>query len=491
MAKPTCTILALACLSTLGTAADLPHSTPEAQGVSSAAVLDFVHAADHNLHSLHSFMLVRHGAVLAEGWWAPYSAQSPHALYSLTKSFTSTAVGLAISEKRLSLDDPILKFFPDDGPAKPGPNLRSMRVRDLLRMSTGQETEPPRPESQSWAKAFLAHPVPFKPGTHFLYNTSAACMLAAIVEKVTGMSVLDYLSPRLFEPIGIPRPSWDKSPQGVNIGGYGLRIRTEDIARFGLLYLHQGAWEGKQVIPRAWVEAATSLQTSNGSNPASDWDQGYGYQFWRCRHGCFRGDGAFGQFCIVSPTQDSVVAITSGLSDMQAVLDLVWDKLLPAMSPSPLPPNDAMDQELTQTLRSLSLPLPRGNAAPADVLGRTYRFPQNRMKLETISLARSGAGLISLICRFDGSQARIECGQGTWKVQTTRWASEVQPIAASGAWVAPDTFHASICEYETPFVYTVTLKFAGKNVYCSCEANVAFGPSKATEMTGTEEATGL
>ena len=265
--------------------AALPRSNPEAQGVSSSAILSFVEAADRNIDALHSLMILRHGQVIAEGWWSPYGAESPHMLFSLSKSFTSTAIGLAIAEGRLSVDDEVLKFFPEDMPQEPNNNLKAMRVRDLLRMNTGQESEPPRPPAQSWKKAFLSHPVRFKPGTHFLYNTSATYMLAAIVEKTTGMSLLDYLKPRLFDPLGIENPTWEKSPEGINTGGYGLSIRTEDIARFGQLYLQKGKWQGKQLVPVAWVEEATSFQTSNGSNPKSDWDQGYGYQFWRCRNG--------------------------------------------------------------------------------------------------------------------------------------------------------------------------------------------------------------
>ena len=283
---------------------------------------------------MNSFMLVRHGHVVAEGWWAPYGPDAPHSLYSLSKSFTSTAVGLAIAEGKLSVDDEVLKFFPEDAPAEPGSNLKAMRVSDLLRMSTGHQVEPQRPPDKAWTKTFLAQPVPFKPGTHFLYNTSATYMLSAIVQKATGMTVLDYLRPRLFDPLGIEHPTWETSPQGISTGGFGLSIRTEDIARFGQLYLQKGKWNGKQLVPAAWVEAATARQTSNGSNPKSDWDQGYGYQFWRCRHGAYRGDGAFGQFCIVMPEQDAVIAITSGVKDMQAVLNLVWDKLLPAMKPA-------------------------------------------------------------------------------------------------------------------------------------------------------------
>src|SRR5262245_26309306 len=217
-------------------AADLPRSSPEAQGVSSSAVLAFVRAADKDLDALHSFMLVRHGHVVAEGWWTPYATDSPHMLFSLSKSFTSTAVGLAVAEGKLSIDDPVLQFFPDEAPAEPSANLKAMRLSDLLRMNTGHQTEPPRRPNESWAKTFLAHPVPFKPGTHFLYNTSATYMLSAAVQKATGQTVLDFLKPRLFEPLGIERPTWEVSPQGITTGGYGLSVRTEDIAKFGQLY---------------------------------------------------------------------------------------------------------------------------------------------------------------------------------------------------------------------------------------------------------------
>src|SRR5205085_7858891 len=240
-------------------------------------------------------------------------------LYSLSKSFTSTAVGLAIAEGKLSLDDEMVKLFPDDVPPSTGNNLRLMRVSDLLRMSTGQQTEPPRKPDEVWTRTFLAHQVPFKPGTHFLYNTSATYMLSAAVQKATGQTLLDYLKPRLFDPLGIENPTWEKSPQGISTGGYGLSVRTEDIAKFGQLYLQKGKWNGRQLVPEAWVGAATARQTSNGSNPRSDWDQGYGYQFGRRRRGAYRGDGAVGQVWVVLPEQDAVVAITPEGRSVEAV----------------------------------------------------------------------------------------------------------------------------------------------------------------------------
>ncbi len=486
----TLSVIALVAMSSsICIGADLPRSSPEAQGVSSSAVLSFVEAADKNIDSMHSFMLVRHGHVVAEGWWSPYHAEAPHSLYSLSKSFTSTAVGLAIAEGKLSLDDEVLKFFPEDAPPQPSNNLKAMRVSDLLRMSTGHQTEPPRTPDQPWTKTFLAQPVPFKPGTHFLYNTSATYMLSAIVQKATGMTVLDYLRPRLFEPLGIEHPTWETSPQGISAGGFGLSIRTEDIARFGQLYLQKGKWQGKQLVPEAWVEAATARQTSNGSNPKSDWDQGYGYQFWRCRHGAYRGDGAFGQYCVVMPEQDAVIAITSGVKDMQAVLNLVWDKLLPAMKPSPLPADDEARQKLEHTLKGLSLRPQEGSGSPAKVSGKKYVFPANQRKLEAITLESDGKdGAVTLVARFDGVEQRIACGRGAWQKGRVAWGSlPQQPAAASGAWTADDTFTAKLCFYETPFIVTVSLKFSGKELQYDSESNVGFGPTKESQLVGKAE----
>jgi CubicO group peptidase (beta-lactamase class C family) len=472
--------------SSLSYGAGLPRSSPETQGVSSAAILAFVEAADKNIDALHSFLLVRHGHVLAEGWWAPYLAESPHSLFSLSKSFTSTAVGLAIAEGKLNLDDEVLKFFPEDAPSAPNHNLKLMRISDLLRMSTGQQSEAPRTVDQPWTKSFLSQPVPFKPGTHFLYNTMGTYMLSAIVQKATGMTVLDYLRPRLFAPLGIEHPTWETSPQGISAGGFGLSIRTEDIARFGQLCLQRGKWQGKQLVPEAWIDAATARQTSNGSNPQSDWDQGYGYQFWRCRHGAYRGDGAFGQFCVVLPEQDAVIAITSGVKDMQSVLDLVWEKLLPAMNGSSLPVDDAAQKKLQHTLKGLSLRPQEGSGAPAKVLGNKYVFPDNERKLEAITLAGDGKdGAPTLVTRCDGVEQRIVCGHGVWCKGQAAWgALPLQPVAASGAWTADGTFTARLCFYETPFTITVRLKFSGKELQYSSQSNVGFGATKEPQLLG-------
>ena len=341
-----------------------PRSTPEAHGISSAALLTFVQTIEQQIDALHSFMLLRHGQVVAEGWWSPYAADEPHMLFSLSKSFTSTAIGLAVAEGRLAVTDRVLSFFPEEAPAEVSDNLAAMRIHDLLAMATGHTEDTTAYLRQdpdgNWARAFLARPVDRTPGTHFVYNSGATYMLSALLQKITGMTLVEYLRPRLFDPLGIDYATWDSCPRGINVGGWGLWITTDSIARFGQLYLQQGRWQGQQLVPTDWVATASTKQVSNGSKPESDWEQGYGYQFWRCRHNAYRGDGAFGQYCIVMPEQDAVLAITSGLKDMQAPLNVIWEKLLPSLGDQPLPPDVAAHNTLTRKLATLVRPPMQG-----------------------------------------------------------------------------------------------------------------------------------
>jgi CubicO group peptidase (beta-lactamase class C family) len=344
----------------------LPRSTPEAQGISSQAIFDFIEAADKNVNTMHSFMILRHGQVISEGWWKPEVADEPHVLNSVSKSFNSTAVGLAIAEGKLRLNDPVLKFFPDDAPANPSGNLKAMTVRDLLTMTGGHDTEPKSVHGAPTVKEFLAQPVVYKPGTHFLYNTMGAYTLSAIVTKVTGQTVLDYLKSRLFEPLGIENPRWDSSPEGNSLGGYGLYLRTEDIAKFGQLYLQKGKWNGRQLIPAKWIKQATQKQVSNEkeshANIGPDWKEGYGFQFWCCRYHAYRADGAGGQFIVVMPDQDMVVAITADHANMQAELDAIWNHLLPAVHSRALSADAVGQEKLKQAIANLVVhPAPEKN----------------------------------------------------------------------------------------------------------------------------------
>ena len=480
----------------------LPRSTPEAQGIPTAAIADFVASAEKTVTSLHSFMLLRHGAVVAEGWWRPYRPETPHMLFSLSKSFTSTAVGLAVAEGRLAVEDPVLSFFPADAPKKVSQNLAEMKVYHLLSMSTGhdQDTTERSLRSRNPFKAFLSLPVEHAPGTHFVYNSGASYILAAIVQKLTGQTLVEYLTPRLFEPLGITGATWESHPNGVNFGGWGLNIKTEDIAHFGQLYLQKGLWNNRRILSEAWVEAATSKQVSNEDNPDPDWSQGYGYQFWRCRHKIYRGDGAFGQYCIVMPDQEAVLAITAGVPTMQVVLNVVWDKLLPAMGKHLLPTDKATVEGLRGKLKNLALTPPQGAATSgmaAIVSGKTYTFEPNSETLRSLSFDFGGEACTLTYRLLGGGKRRgkhpLTCGYGTWRegvavlggpTPQALGAPTPNRVAASGVWTAEDTFSLTLCQYETPFTLTITCRFEGDRLFCDFKVNVSFGPLERPQLIG-------
>jgi hypothetical protein len=309
--------------------------------------------------------------------------------------------------------------------------------------------------------------------------------------------VLEFLRPRLFAPLGIEHPVWDANFQGISLGGYGLRVRTEDIAKFGQLYLQRGHWNGAQLLPAEWVAMATSKQTSNGSNPKSDWNQGYGFQFWRCRHNAYRGDGAFGQYCVVMPEQDAVVAITSGVKDMQTVLNVIWDKLLPTMEPQALPFNSAASQQLKDKLEHLEVRTAQGSATSpliGKVLNRKYVFPANDQKIESLALSSADAGKsLTLTVRMDGKDVTSPCGYHEWKngrrplFAGTLARFPDEPTAGTFAWSADDTCVIKLCTYETPYHTTLRLKFGGDQATLDAETNVAFGSTKWPQLIGRTE----
>ncbi len=309
---------------------------------------NYVKAIEEAGEDIHSIMIVQHGKVLEEKWFGDAAPDVPHVLHSVSKTFTSAAVGLAINDGLLSLDDRLVDLFPDKLPSEVSENLKKSTIKDLLTMSGGHDKEPSLDRSDpeaDWEKIFLAAPFDHEPGQWFWYNSLGTYMLSAAVQKVTGRKVVEYLDERLFGPLNIATPKWEESPQGINCGGWGLYLRTEDLAKMGQLILQKGKWNGKQVLPASWVKEMTTAHIysapagwspdavrDNKMKPEdSDWLQGYCYQMWRCRHNAVRADGAWGQYIIVMPDQDAVIAVTAKVGDMQKEINYIWDYLLPAL----------------------------------------------------------------------------------------------------------------------------------------------------------------
>jgi CubicO group peptidase (beta-lactamase class C family) len=472
----------------------LTESSPASQGVDSRRITAFLDAleAEPDFRP-HGLMILRHGKVLAQGWWAPYASDTRQLLYSLSKSFTGTAAAFAYAEGKLRLDDPVVSYFPEFEAEITDPRSRAILVRHVLSMASGHSEEqwdvaldrdPAEP-----VRGFLLGGPDREPGSVFAYNQPCTHTVGAIVQRATGQRLVDYLRPRLFEPLGIGEVAWQQHPAGRDIGFTGLYATTDAIAKLGQLYLQRGVWEGVRLLSEDWVEQATRPQIANdelGWGP--DWSQGYGFQFWMSRHG-YRGDGAYGQYCLILPEQDAVVAVTSETVDMQRVLDLAWEHLLPAFDEGPAAdPETARqaDAALVRRLGELAVPPCAGSPAPsglADGIGRdglvcTARVGDGEGPIARLDLEQSpdAAGDWKLVLSEDpGHVEPFEAGYekfprealtlrltagGGWNVS----APDETPTAVSGGWVDANTLRLDVLFLETPHTLEVTCDLAQRTV---------------------------
>ena len=446
-----------------------PRSTPSAQGVDAAGVEAFLdQMAVTDDVELHSLMLLRNGHVVTEGWWAPYTPDRVHLLYSLSKSFASTAAGLAVAEGLLDLDRTVLSYFPELDADVTDERSRSMLVRHVAAMASGHHAEtieqaialdPAEP-----VRGFLQIPPEHEPGTWFAYNQPCTYTLAAIVQRESGQGLVDYLTPRLFEPLGIGRVGWQQQPPGRALGFTGLHATTDAIAKLGQLYLQRGWWGDRRLLPEEWVEEATSVQVENPLEENPDWSQGYGFQFWMARHG-YRGDGAYGQYCIVLPEQQTVVAITGASLDMQTVLDGLWTHVLPALGDDhrSSPDRTAADVRLARRMTALALPAATGKPDPEETPERwedavfTPRGGrcEHQPTLTAVETSRAGDGWRITLVEDDRRLSGVLGGDG-WQVADGPDAEgrDGVPVAVSGGWDG-GRLAVEVLFLETPHRLTV------------------------------------
>jgi len=461
----------------------LPRARPSEQGVNASAIdalLDDIAAHDIELHSL---MVLRHGAVVAEGWWAPYSAERKHLVYSLSKSFTSTAVGFAVDAGLVDLDDPVLDRLPAYAPDETDERYRRYLLRHALSMSSGHETETidrvlgtVTPESDGASlRAFFGLRPEHEPGTMFAYNQLTTYSAARVVGAVTGMGLIEWLTPRLFEPFGADEVQSMRF-DGYEMGYSGIHVRTETIAKLGQLMLQGGRWGDRQLLSTDWVRAATTLQMPNDvrhlaggavAEPDSDWQQGYGFQFWMNRHG-FRGDGAFGQFCIVWPEEDAVIVTTAETTDMQTLLTLITERLRPAMGDDSAAAR-AVEDALAARLADLHLAPPAGTAesfeAVADLAsggsGGTGSHAGDPLPgVHRVRVTADGDDWLVTFERAHSAEVTLPVGRGRWLEgawPATDDDHDDVPFRSAGAVMADGGWRADLRMIQTPHTLLVRI----------------------------------
>lgn len=393
---------------------DFPRSTPENEGIPSEYIQHFFEDLDHctDIHN-HSVMLLRHGKIIAEGNFKPYSGSYPHMVFSLSKSVTGMAVGMAVNDGLMSLDEKVIDIFPEKGVMLRSPRINSITVRHLLNMTSGIKfNEVSSYTEKDWVKAFLLSDCTFEPGSEFYYNSMNSYVLSAIVCKKTGMGLLEYLNQRLFAPLGIENVTWDTCPLGIEKGGWGLYLRIADMAKLGQLYLQHGHWavngEDRQIIPEEWIQESTKTQVTTRE---TDTASGYGYQIWNFgAKDAYQYNGVFGQYVVVLPDRDMVVAITSGSQNLfsDPALELVekyFGDDATELGSHPLPNNIKALRSLRGTLESLNvIPDTAPKPLPTNYFGKLFnRFSSNR-KSEV--LPRLAVGI-------DHKQYRLENSFGT------------------------------------------------------------------------------
>ena len=433
-----------------------PRSTPSALGIDARGIARFLDALESTPDvEPHSIVLLRHGQVAAEGWWAPYASDRVHLLYSLSKSFTAAAVGVAVREGLVDLDATALSYFPELDADVTDERSRRIRVRHLLAMASGHREETldraRAADPENLVRGFLRTPPDEEPGTVFAYNQPCTYTLGAIVRRVSGGSLVDYLRPRLLDPLGIDDLAWRRDDTGAELGFSGCYAPTSAIAALGQLYLQCGVWDSERILDEDWVAAATTTQVANPDEGNPDWSQGYGFQFWMARHG-FRGDGAYGQFCVVLPELEVVLALTGQSLDMQAVLDAAWRHLLPAVDAADV--DAAGDTGLEARLASLGLPAVAGGRLPDLAAAGPFRGDG----IDGLAFSRDGDRWRAAL-DVDGGTLSVPVGEGEWAVDG--------PLAASGA-VAPDgTVLVDVRFVETPHLAHLRVDLASGSATAS------------------------
>jgi len=456
----------------------LRRAAPREAGVNAAVVDAFLDDAAAAGLDIHGLMLHRAGRVVAEGWWWPYRADRPRIMHSATKSVLACAIGMALEEGLFRLRDTVISFFPERRPQVVDARLAAMTVEDLLTMRAGHAAETSgsiwRGIRTSWTDEFFNIPVVYQPGTTYVYTSAASYMLSAILTKVTGQTLHEYLKPRFFEPLGIIGEQWDLGPDNVNPGGNGLTMTTADLLKLGVLHAQNGVWEGRRILSEAWIAEATR---SHGDN--------YGYQWTTTPDGPYLAIGIFMQFVMVFPRHQAALAIVGAAQEGSLEFLPVVQRHFPRAFDEPLPEVDGQkaDAQLRGRLvavgETLTLKASASKTA-ARVSGRTLRIEPNSLGVTAVRFVFEHDRCVFHLVDASGEH-RIVCGLREWIESRTSmpgadlhhgYALDSAVVVASANWIDAQTLRLSWIFAETAFRDTVVCRFAGDGVAIERSVNV-------------------
>ncbi len=294
--------------------------------VSPKAVENYLNACVAENIFPRALQVLKNNEILIRMSFEPYDFEEPMQLYSLSKSFTSIACGICIDGGLLSPSTKMCELFADKMPEEMTDALREMKLSDLLSMQSGHDCCVL--EHMRWAedsvREFFARPTVHTPGTTFRYSTAATCICAAAVERVTGKKLVDFLDERLFSVLGIKKPQWSECRDGQTLGGVGLHLGSDDLTKFAVMLYNKGVYNGVRIVSEEYIKEATSSHSVDVNNGSIDWISGYGYQFWLNARGGYRGDGAFGQLCLVFPEEELAVTLLAEAGNMPKEVELIY-----------------------------------------------------------------------------------------------------------------------------------------------------------------------
>lgn len=376
--------------------------------ISSKAINNFFRKMNDISYEIHTIQIYQNNKQVLRIAQAPYSCTHPREVYSLSKMFTSTVVGIASDMGLLSADDKVVDFFPEIGSVSE--NFSKMKISHLLSMNTGhsQCIMPKINPKKEVVKTFFSIEPEFEPGTHFAYNTAATYMLAFIIERVTGKSFFDFACEKLFYPLGITDVYWSKGLSGVSLAGTGLHISNDDIIKLGLMYANKGIYNGRRILSEEWILEASSPISDNSSNGSPDWTNGYGYQIWMNSRDGYRGDGACGQLCMILPKYDAVVAVQAIGPDMQKEIDIIFE-LLEEL-------HNGSEESETFEFKPMQI------CENVSVLNKSYLLDSNAQGFKTAKLTIEKDSL-ALVFSDGYAMQKICAGNGEWKYSSFTAAS--------------------------------------------------------------------